>query len=330
MKKVTIKDIAKAANVSVATASMALSKKHYSINIKTREKINKIAKDMGYKPSWIARSLVTKKTNNIGMVVPDINNPYYSELVKNITYEANRNNYRVILLEVNEKTNKALDIDDLLSSNIVDGLLIVSTPFISNKLKAHLNDNKKIVFVDSVPNMNCENIIMGDDTYGGEIVAGHLYEKGYLNVGVLGGPVDDYNSCARINSFINYYNSKRINIKPSNIINCDYSYDDGYEATETLVSNGVRAIFCINDLIAVGCIRKLIELDIMIPSKMAVIGYDNIHLLKYFPIQITTINQFINIIAEKAVNLLLQNIQGKPIEENKILVKPTLIEGETT
>ena len=331
--KVTINDVAKKAGVSITTVSMVLNNSDVKISEETRRRVIKASEELEYVPNKIARSLVKKNTNIIALIVPDISNPFYSEIAKFIGDYAEEKGYNVILINTNS-TAKLEDIEkNLLSTNLIDGALVVSTNMADYIKKNKKLNNLKVVYLDeftSIYDARVEYTVSGNSEYGGSLAGNHLLDLGHRNLGCVIGPRGTPNSNRRLSGFLKVLLERDIFLNSKNIVHGDYTYDGGYLAGKYLSDKKISAIFCFNDLSAYGVVKAFKEKGIKVPEDISIIGYDNLYTTEFLEPNLTTIDQDNKKIAKEATNLLIDIIENKKIVKNTILIEPKLIWRKTT
>jgi LacI family transcriptional regulator len=326
MRKTTLLDIAVKAGVSKATVSMVLNKKDGSISAATREKIIGITEELGYIPNSIARSLSTNKSGTIGIVLPDIINPFFSQMARAIEDEANALKYNVIFCNTDNNSEKEAMYIKLLISKLVDGVILISG---GKSIK-----NVSILKANHVPFVLVDRYIEGYEEELGVycknregIIEGlkYLYDKGKRNIAFVNGTSKYYIFKDRLKGYVdfmteyNIYNSKYI-------IEGDISLKGGMEVTEVILNSlkEVDAIFYSNDIMAMGGIKVLTRKGYKVQQDIAVMGYDNIQMAEFIEPELTTVAQPIYEMGKASCSLLVAHINGK-VEEKQIFFTPKLI-----
>lgn len=328
---VTIKEIAKKTGYSITTVSIVLNNKPSKIKQSTRDKIIAVAKELNYVSNSIAKGLVTQKTYNIAMLVPDISNPFYTEIYQRASLEALKQSYKLILLDAAYLMEEPQKMYAELANQNLDGILLVSSCIKNLKRSAINSLPLKRVYLDEEYENNFEDsIVANDNYYGGMLAASHLISMGHSNIGIITGPNTSQNASKRLNGFLVKCKERNIKIPKENIIEGNYSYDSGYLLSEYLILKNVSAIFCMNDLMAYGAIKKLTEYNISVPNDISIIGYDNLSMNKYFTPRLTSINQPREKIAKYATQQLINLIEKRHDDSNLIVIKPSIFIGETT
>jgi LacI family transcriptional regulator len=329
---VTIKDIAKQAGVSYATVSRALNN-HPEINIDTRKKIMRIAEEYGYQPNAIAQGLVKKETNTIGLIIPDITNPFYPEVARGIEDAANETGYTLFLCNTNWKQQREENYLNVLRQKQVDGVIIAPAsekPEHLKKVIAH--GAKNMVFISRVNLGNVTSVLI-DNVRGGRMAVEHLISKGYRKIAFVGGLNDISSNRERFQGYREALEIAGIKLNQAYIVGGDFKRESGHQATKWLLQLESRpdAIFAANDLLALGAIQALREQGLRIPEDMAVIGFDDIEFASLPEIQLTSVTQPKYDMGKLALQTLMMQMKGDGrIVAKKIMLEPDLICRKTT
>jgi LacI family transcriptional regulator len=313
----TIRDVAEHANVSVATVSRVLNDKGY-VKSSTREKIEKSIQRLNYTPNSIARSLYKKKTNTIGVLIPDIENPFFPELYKKIESNANVEGYNILLFSSNYDIKREKKFIELMSSKTIDAAIIVSDTLMEQDLAMV---NIPLLTIDRKISDDITSITVNNYN-GGKMAVDYLVNKGSENIIHISGPKGNETATERLKGFKDrmiFYGYTPI------IVEGDYQITEATASTLTLFEehSNIDGIFAGNDLIAVGVIKALAKMNIDYRS-INLIGFDGISVGNAITPEITTLKQPIDKIANDAIKLLLSE------KDNLHKVhEVTLIERET-
>lgn len=315
----TIKDVAKEAQVSIATVSFVLNDRDVPITKETKAKVWAAADKLGYIPNRVARSLVTKRTQQIALVVPDITNPFFPEIAKQVELAAREFDYHVILLN---GTGNELVLQTLKES-FIDGALVVSR---DNEINYNLK--KPVVFLDEEQDERKQSYVVTCDNFaGGQLAGQHLIKLGHRRIACVSGPENTPNSKLRWNGFKKALEGHDVSVL---MLPGDYSFESGYNVGQDILRTDVTAVFCFNDLSALGLMKYLTEQNVSIPDDISLIGFDNINLTNYISPGLTTIHQDMTAIAKAAVACLMSLIQKDKVTTHNVRIKPKLILRETT
>ncbi|MDT2830464.1 LacI family DNA-binding transcriptional regulator [Vagococcus carniphilus] len=313
-KKVTIKDVAKASGVSIATVSQIVNGNSKNFSPKTVAKVLKIKDELNYVPDYFARRMVMKKSKTIGVLVPDISNPFFSTLVRGVEDVLYKENFITMLCNANGDNEKESLVLEELSRRGVDGFIIASSA-ISDEDIERLLINKKHPFIilDQKSSEENSDSIQTDDFLGGNLAASHLKELGHEKVAVVLPEKATANIVRRLEGFIEVMG------KNVTVIYSSLSKEGGRRAAKDIITTDVTGIFAINDEIAFGLYLGLKDFDKSIPSDYSVIGYDNVDMCKYVTPPLTTIAQPIYELGQQTAELLLERIEHP--EQEKVVKK---------
>ena len=312
--KITIKDIAQKANVSTTTVSRVLNNKP-DVGKETVEKIRRIIEEFEYHPSTIARGLVLKKTSTIGFIIPDVCNPYFPELLRNVEDEAKKYNYSTIYVNTDDIEGNEIKMINLLRSKQVDGIIISSFmdseeglalltkmhkqrfPFV---LIGMLGNDKKFRKFPSVTIDNYES---------GYKATKHLIDLGHKKIAHITGLPELNTFIGRREGYKQALKDHNIEFRPEWLIQAGFTGESSYDCTKELLKLNElpTAIFTANDLLGLGCYQALSEAKISIPDEISLIGHDDVFMI--YP-SITTMRQPKNLIAQKSVEILMGQING--------------------
>ncbi len=326
--RITIKDVAKRAGVSITTVSMVLNNTHYKIKDETKAKVRKAAEELGYVPNNLAKSLVTQRSNLVMLMIPSLSNPFFAQLSTYIAEEFEKRNYTLFIYQNLGKEITIEKFSSLMDSNLIAGSLVVDRAV--RDFKQELHKKYKIVFLDEIDYSKDDSLVVtGDSEMGGYLAMNHLIDKGHRNIGIVAGPKDTANSSRRIAGALDALMERDIYFDPDCLVHGNYSYEGGKEAYEYLKGKDITAAFCFNDLSAYGFMNQAKEEGKRIPEDLSVIGYDNLSINSIMEPQLTTIDQHLNEIAVKGVDILIDYIEKKEIKENRNFIPPSLHLGKT-
>ena len=329
MKSVTLKDVAKAAGVSYATVSRALSGSP-QIGSDTRERIIKLCDEMGYTTNYVARSMVMKKTDLIGLVVPSIDNAFMSELAYYAEMSARSHGYNIMLCNSGPDLKQEKTVVKLLLGRQVDGILIVpQSPKTYENIRAY-TDQVPTVFLSENLRDQPQSYVAADNSRGTYIGTKYLYELGHRDILYFGRRhttthqlrAEGYmKACQELGLQQRFVNSE---FSRSSIAN-------GYEMARELFSKPIdyTAIFASTDSNALGILKAADELHIDIPGRLSLIGFDNITATGLPRIDLTTIEQPKRDMAVQAVDMLRDKIENGTQGYVHQILLPTLIKRGT-
>ena len=310
MKSVTLKDVAKAANVSYATVSRALSGSP-QIGSETRERIIKLCDEMGYTTNYVARSMVMKKTDLIGLVVPSIDNQFMSELAYHVEMSARSHGYNIMLCNSGPDLKQEKTVVKLLLGRQVDGILIVpQSPKTYENIRSY-TDQVPTVFLSENLRDQPQSYVAVDNARGTYLGVEYLYSLGHRDILYFGRRQSTTHQL-RADGYIKA--CRQFDLKPR-FYNSDYaqsSIDNGYQMAKELFAQPMdyTAIFASTDSNALGVLKAADELHIDIPRRLSLIGFDNIRSTSLPRIDLTTIEQPKRDMAIQAVDMLRDKIEN--------------------
>lgn len=310
--KITIREIAKAAGVSMNTVSRAMNGKG-DISEETKENIERIAKELNYIPNQFAKNLRSQKSNLIGVIVTNIANPFYAEIIKVAEGIARDNNYDLMLCNSSEDRILEKKILAMMKSKFVDGILITPVNADTDTLMLLNDTGIPYVIINREPESS-EGIsyVVNNDEGGAYLGARHLCERGIGEIHYLGGPKDMYTVKQRINgckrAVAEYPGTELI------IHNISISLDESYKKTLEIIEEARDrriGIFAYNDNLAIGAMKAIRESGRNIPADVALVGYDDILFASMLEVPLTTIRQSSNEIGRRGANLLMAKLTKK-------------------
>ena len=335
VRSVTLKMIAKEANVSPATVSLALNKNKNSTRVsqKTRHKIIEIASHLNYRPNYIAKSLVTKKTKTIGLVITTLLNPFYAEIAQDIIERSEEAGYSVVICSMRDELlpGSQRSVDELLMRG-VDGLIICSSllydPLINELV------NQSVPFVLTLRNIKQEpgdehvDFVGVDNRRGAYIATEHLLKIGHIRIAHLAGPLGVSTGYKRKIGWECALNTCGVQIDPDPVLEGDFHRHSGYEFTKELLKRYIKptAIFAANDYMAIGVLDALQEKKLKAPDDMAVVGFDDIEIAGLPGINLTTVSQKKATMGRLTVDFLIEKIKnGSEDLGKRIILDPILM-----
>nr|WP_233186547.1 LacI family DNA-binding transcriptional regulator [Petrotoga sp. 9PWA.NaAc.5.4] len=325
-KFVTIKDIAEKAGVSVNTVSRALNDKP-DINPKTKERILKIAQELGYVRNVYATMLKSNVTGTIGVIVPDSSNPFFSEVFKGIDKAARENNYQIIIMNSEGLYENEEKFIKTLLERRVDGILLFPMQKSYEGIKELIRERYPVVLVGrEIDSWNVDEIF-SDETKGGYLATKYLLEKGCKKIKMITDQLYNSASFGRVKGFKKALKEKNIDFSEADIKICDrihegYHVRAGYDKVLEMIEKKEKfdGIFCYNDLIAYGAIKALKEKGIKVSEDVSVVGYDDIAFSQLIEPQLTTIRVKKIEMGYEAFNMLYKKINTKKVD-NTIVKK---------
>lgn len=325
---VTIKDIAKMADVSIATVSRVINNKNGGVSDETRERILQIMKELRYSPNRIARGLVTKKTNILGLILPDITNPFFPYLVRGVEDTASQYGYNIILCNSDNNPSKEGTYISILKENNVDGIICTSVLGIKDEDFANSGQKKiPFVFLDRSFNMTNAPVVYTDGIMGMHDIVSYVIANGHKRIACIFGPKNNSSTEQRMKGYLSALGEAGIDFDAALIREGDYRISGGYDCTLDLLDSGCAftALVCANDLMAIGALQAMESKNIKVPDDISITGYDDIYVAGITSPKLTTVAQPIYEMGCYAVEQLIKLINGEPIKDKDIVLKPKLV-----
>ena len=315
-----IESIARLAGVSKATVSRVLNKKPF-VKEKTKEKVKEVMHYMDYTPNLLARNLSLKKSQYIGVILPDIGSGFFSDVLERMDREATSQGYYLIAT-FSHSSKKLGWGKEFLNSGMVEGLIIMAPQMPEEEIEKLARSDKKIVILNR--NFSCSKIptINVDEVQASYNVVSHLLSHKYEKIGIVTGPKNNFDSQARLTGYMKALLSKGKKFESSFMEEGSFTEAGGYEATKKLYSEGrlPRAIFYANDAMALGGVRFFGEKGIRVPEDIAIAGFDDIKISEFMGF--TTVRMPLKEIAEASIGKVLGRVKdNKIILEGEIVIR---------
>ena len=330
---VTISDIAKKAGVSSATVSRVLNDSGY-VKQSTREKIEAAIKEMNFTPSAIARSLSKNETNTIGVIVPDITNSYFGEVIKGISEVAEANNLNIILFNTDNYLEKEVRALNVLKEQRIKG--IIMTPGFGEE------NNKE--YIETINNLNIPIVLVSadlkfkelsgifvDNVLGGFNATNLLISEGHTKIGIMTGILSSEPAAERVVGYKKALKEANIEINDKYILDGQFSMEKAYELTKKLLDSkdNPTALITSSNRMTMGAIKALKENNKNIPKDLAIVAFDKVDLLDVLGIRITYIDECPMELGRNSMNLLCDifNDSDKNFKRKVIIVPKLIIKG---
>jgi LacI family transcriptional regulator len=344
MMKTTIKDVAKAANVSVATASMAINGKK-GVNEQTKRNVLKVAEELCYVPNHSARSLVTNDSNCIGLMVPEIVNPFYSAIVDIMTKLTEERGYIMLLGISNSKRKQEKAYVETFASRNALGVIIVPM------LREYPNtDYLGILQTSNIPMVFCTEsypawtdgtkagipCVMTDFEKGEFEMTRYLVSRGLRKICFVGSGWNVQFAKLRLNGFRRAFEEAGIAVDERNLFFLEEPrFQNAYDITDRVMERKPEAIVCINDIMTIGIMKRLNELGVKIPAELSVAGFDNMMFAELAQKPITTVGQPLQKICSMTMEILDGQIRkgvekSAPKDPRVYRIEPELVIRDTT
>ncbi len=329
MKRYTLKDIAKMGGVSPKTVSRVVNNEEY-VRKETREKILELLEKYDYYPNIPARSLVLKRNSTLGLIVPNLENPFYSKLSRGVIQTAEKNGYRVIVCESKFSLGIGEKYLKILIGRGVDGLLIATLDLNDTIVKKLNNIGEHFVIMTCKLDIPGINYVIANDYEAGRKVAEYIINLGHKNIAFLKGP-DVYSSNERFTAYKDVMNEKNLEIKDYFITKNVLDRVSAYEVTLELLkeNNDITAIIGNNDYAAIGAIKAIEELGLNIPKDISIIGYDDIDITELLKVPLTTVHYPKFKCGVEATKMIIRMLEKKRSRSKKIVLETSFVERDS-
>lgn len=329
--RVTLLQVAKNAGVSRATASLAL-RGSPNITEATKQKVKASMEQLGYVYDRVAANLRSKTSSTVGLIIMELANPFYSELLVGIHHELDKFGYTVIL----GTTFDSYAIQERLLSSMLEhrvgGIILSAVPGSPNEpIERFSRLGIPLVLVGrKLPDSNCDYVGV-DNQLGGQIAAEYLIQKGHRRIAFLGGFSQLSSRQGRKQGFDFALQKAGLEIDNSLVIESPATREGGVEAIQKILNhpNPPTAVFCYNDTIAIGAMMKMKELGFTPGKDMAIVGFDDIPEAAIFSPKLTTVTSMPRLMGAHAAQLLHSRMEGSDIESQSIILQPSLIIRES-
>jgi len=328
--EITIKEIAKLSGVSQATVSRVINNSA-PVNEETKKRIEQIIKDNNFTPNAVARGLSNKQTNTIGVLIPDISNPFFCEVLKGISCVAAENGLNIILCDTNENQQKEIDFLNNLKREQLKGLII--TPISdTNEFNSDYTDllegmNEPITLIDrDVKYSNFDGVFI-DNIKGAFDATTALINEGHKTIAIIAGPATSKPGRDRLRGYKKAHLRNDILINEELIYYGDFSLQSGYENTKKILNSKLKptAIFSCNNLMTLGVLKALKELNLKTPNDISLIGFDDIEILDILGLGISAVSRPTFDMGKMAMEILIQQFNKNDKRKDNIVNRITLI-----
>lgn len=328
-KRPTIADVARAAGVSLMTVSRVMNDKT-GVGEETRERILELAAEMGYRPSQVARGLAMRQTSSIGLVVPDIANPFFAHIVQGAEEVAFKRGYNLFLMNTQEDTEREVAALDSLWQKEIDGIILCSSRLPPDELEAYAERFPAVVlFNRELPSPLSHVVTLNiNDSLGAQLAVRHLASADRRRIALLAGPVTSISGQRRIDGYRAGLREACRPFDPGLLEHCQPDTEGGRAATRALLARRPRldAIFAFNDLVAVGAIQACEDAGRRVPDDVAIIGVDDIPLASIIRPHLTTLHIDLPAVGRQAMATTLALISQEPdVAPAAIWIDPELV-----
>jgi LacI family transcriptional regulator len=312
VKAASIYDVAREARVSVFTVSAVVNQKTH-VGKRLRDRVEAAIRKLNYRPNLLARSLAKQKTHTLGMIIPDITNPFFPMVVRGAEDAAQRHGYNLLLCNSDDTQEKEEGALELLLSNRVDGILLTKVVSdIAHSIRQMLQDMKVpvVLMMRTVPAIS-KDAVIADDYCGAYEAVGHLAGAGRTRIGLIGGPRKVSNGKARWEGYRDALKANHLSYDPHLVVDGDFRMESGYRGGKDLLTHRPDGIYVANFLMTVGLMRAAEETGLRCPEDFGLISFEDYPWLGISRPKLTTVEPPKYQLGQAGVELLLERIAGK-------------------
>jgi len=329
-RKVTIRDLAEAAGVSVTTVSQILNGKGERFSLDTRRRVHQLQEEMGYVPDFNARNLIMKSAQTIGVLVPNLGNPFFSMFVRGVQETSRERHFIPLIFGANHDEKLESYYLEELIKRAVDGLIIASASSTAEAIDNILKKNGiPYLLIDQNGGPSVDRVRINDEQ-GGQLAADHLVALGHEKIAVVMPEDLTQNLQIRLAGFKRRLAEHHVDLPERAIVHSAMTKLGGYQATAAVLAQHPTAVFAINDETALGLMRGLHEQGLSVPNDISVLGYDDIDLDEYVVPKLTTIHQPVVTMGQQANGLLINRIKDQRQAAQLVDLPVDLREREST
>lgn len=327
--RVTLSDVARVAGVSAMTVSRVVNNRG-EVNPQTRARILEAIAQLDYRPNALARGLITQKTHTVGLVVPDLTNPVFPEIIRGAEDVALREGYTLYISNINEQPERERTALQRFESSQVDGVIICASRLPDNELQTLLTRYPASVVINRELPGELTAAVLNDDRYGAMQAVYHLLERGRTAIGLLAGPPASRSARLRLQGFQLALGMTGQTVLPEQVLICDPNEEGGYRGLPRLLQQYPRmdAVVCYNDLVALGVLQACQEQGLAVPGRLAVIGFDDIRMARLATPSLSTIRVNRYELGRLSFELLLGRLANHP--DLPLMVRPELVVRHST
>jgi DNA-binding LacI/PurR family transcriptional regulator len=321
-------DVALRAGVSQSAVSRCF-KPGASVSAKMRKRVMTAARELGYTPNAIARSLITRRTNLIAVMLSNLTNLYYPEVLSELATHASARGVRILLFALPHESDIDLVMEQVLQYQ-VDGV-VAAVRLTSEQLETFARRRTPVVFFNRYLQTAPVNSVCCDQIDAARHLVERLYKAGHRTFGIIAGPEDSVVGQERLKGSLD--NLSACGVRDVQVVKGNYDYESGARGFHELVKRMRRppaAVICANDVMAIGCMDAArFDFSLAIPAKLSVVGFDGVGPSRWSSYRLTTIRQPVRRMAEAAVALLMDRIENPDLPPERRLLTGQLVEGHS-
>lgn len=326
----TINDVAKKAGVSTATVSRVLNDSAL-VKTKTREKIQAVIDECGYTPSAVAKSLSVRSTHNVGVIFPDIENPFFSGALKGVTQIAEKSSYNVFFFNTDETVWREHNFLNIVRAQRLDGVIIAPVDGYDKTTRLLLEEFEQqgigVILFDRKLDGGSFSSVLTENTNGTYMAVKKLIEEGHRKIALIEGSPSNTPVYERTQGYLQAMTDADIPIRADYILRADQKSELAYQATKSLMESGdpPTAIFACNNMMTLGCLRYFTESGIVIGRDISLIGFDDIETLRLIDYGLSVVDRSEREMGQLAMELLLERLKDPDQVVRTVVVPSHLI-----
>jgi LacI family transcriptional regulator len=329
----TLSDIADTTGLSISTVSRVLNDKaaKYRISADTEEVVLKAARKLNYRPNHLARGLRLKQTNTLGLLAPDISNPFFAHIIKRIQKVAHDMGYSLIVCNTDESPELECEQVQLLYRKRVDGVIAMPVGLDSSHFAELIEKGVPIVMLDRCFDELEVNSVVVDNYRGSYDAVTHLVQMGHSRIGFVQGLPGTYTNTERLRGYRDALTDGEIEVDESLIVGGDFRQENGFIETKLLMNRSDRptAIFASSDLITLGALQTIADEGLSIPEDVSLLTFDDFDFAPFLKCPLTAVRQPKEMMGEMAVKLLVEDLRSGCQSAKRIVLKPSLIRRDS-
>ncbi len=320
--RVRISDVAKAAGVSTATVSRALSHPD-QVTEATRETVLAAVRDTGYRINRAARHLRTQKSGAVLVLTPNLSNAFFAQIIGGIEQIVARAGYSVLVADTAQMQRDQVPLIDVFLDGRADGVIVLDgyLPPESTASVAGTAYEHAVVYACEWSDAEGIPSVRTDNAGGARLAARHLAELGHVDVGHVTGPTDNVLTGVRRQAFLDEARQLGLNCLPAWVFDADFKLGAGAQAAEAFLAQSERptGLFCASDMSAIGVVKTLLMRGVSVPDDVSVVGFDDVALAEFYHPSLTTIRQDRTALGEEAARILLARMAGETVSELPVI-----------
>ncbi|MFV2115810.1 LacI family DNA-binding transcriptional regulator [Micromonospora sp. LOL_025] len=327
-----IEDVAAHAKVSVGTVSNVLNRPH-SVTAKTRDRVIAAIADLGYRPNEAARSLAAGRSRTIGLIVPDITNPFFADLARGAEQVADQRDIVVMLYNSGESTEREQGYYGRLETQLVQGVLVSPVDVAGTGVEGLVRRGTPVTLLDRGSGRHGLCGVSVDDHTGGRLAGRHLAEQGYRRLVYVGGPLSVPQVAARLAGAREAAQAAgaTIEVVETTAVNVVEGRAAGWAIADRCADRRPDAVFCANDLLALGVLQAVIRRGLRVPADLAIVGYDDIEYAAAAAVPLTSVRQPRSELGRVAAELLFDEIDNpRRHQHRQVVFQPELVPRQSS